>query len=209
MTYRVSCRPDSVLRKKPVKNFIAIVVAALLAACGHSSDPASPKADSASTKSASTGPIPTLVNGDFEQVAADGSIPGWTTLQHAGPQSYEMVIDPDGAYAGHGSFRMTRTQDQVYGTLSQDVAIAGAAGETIELSAMVKTKDVGPEGWKLMISGDRVHELSPAATGTSDWHRVSVRVQLPAATTGLTVGVTLLDKGSGWMDDVQLRAIAR
>ena len=185
-----------------MKNFIVIIAVGMLAACGNNADSARPNAGSASTTA-------TLVNGDFEQVAGDGSIPGWTTLQHAGPPSYEMVIDTQGAYAGRGSFRMTRTQDQVYGTLSQEVAITGKAGQTFELSAMVKTKDVGPEGWKLMISGERVREFSPTLSGTSDWHRVSVRVTLPAATTGLTVGVTLLDKGSGWMDDVQLRAIAR
>ena len=190
------------MRKKTVRKLIAIVAATMLASCGKSVESPGPRTEAASN-------VPTLVNGDFEQVAADGSIPGWTTLQHAGPPSYETVIEAQGAYAGHGSFRMTRIQDQVYGTLSQDVAIAGAAGETFELSAMVKTRDVGPEGWKLMISGDRVHELSAAVTGTTDWHRASVRVQLPAATASLTVGVTLLDKGNGWMDDVQLRAIAR
>ena len=178
------------------------MIAAMLAACGKHSESPGPAA-------AAPGNITTLVNGDFEQVAADGSIPGWVMLQHAGPPSYETVIESQGAYAGHGSLRMTRTQEQVYGTLSQDVAITGTAGETFELSAMVKTKDVGPEGWKLMISGDRVHELSPPATGDTDWHPVSVRVTLPALTNSLTVGVTLLDKGSGWVDQVQLKAIGR
>jgi hypothetical protein len=181
---------------------MVMIAVAMLTACRNSADSGSPKTGPAST-------IATVVNGDFEQVADDGSIPGWTTQQHAGPPSYEMVIDAQGAYAGHGSFRMTRTQEQVYGTLSQEVAIAGVAGETIELSAMLKTKDVGPEGWKLMISGDRVREFSPAATGDSDWHPVSVRVQLPVATNSLTVGVTLLDKGSGWIDQVQLKVIGR
>jgi hypothetical protein len=193
--------PGYTMRKEPVKNFIAIIAVGMLAACGKGADSAHPDAGAAST-------IATVVNGDFEQVADDGSIPGWVTQQHAGPPSYEMAIDAQGAYAGHGSFRMTRTQEQVYGTLSQEVAVAGAAGETIELSAMLKTKDVGPEGWKLMLSGDRVREFSPALSGTSDWHRVSVRVQLPVAVNSLTVAVTLLDQGSGWMDDVQLRAIA-
>jgi hypothetical protein len=185
-----------------VRNLIAIIIAAMLVACGKSVDSPVPKADAASN-------ITTLVNADFEQVADDGSIPGWIMQQHAGPPSYETVIEAQGAYAGHGSLRMTRTQEQVYGTLSQEVAIAGVAGETFELSAMVKTKDVGPEGWKLMIYGDRVRDFSPAATGDTDWHPVSVRVQLPAAANSLTVGVTLLDKGSGWIDQVQLKAIGR
>jgi hypothetical protein len=185
-----------------VRNLVAIIIAAMLVACGKSVDSPVSKADAASN-------ITTLVNGDFEQVAADGSIPGWVMLQHAGAPSYETVIEAQGAYAGHGSLRMTRTQDQVYGTLSQEVAITGVAGETFELSAMVKTKDVGAEGWKLMIYGDRVRDFSPAATGDTDWHPVSVRVQLPAAANSLTVGVTLLDKGSGWIDQVQLKAIGR
>jgi hypothetical protein len=185
-----------------VRNLIAIVVATMLAACGKSVESPGPTTGVASN-------ITNVVNGDFEQVAADGSIPGWTMLQHAGPPSYETLIEAQGAYAGHGSLRMTRIQEQVYGTLSQEVAITGVAGETFELSAMVKTKQVGPEGWKLMISGDRVQEFSPAATGDSDWHPVSVRVQLPAATNSLTVGVTLLDKGSGWVDQMQLKAVGR
>jgi hypothetical protein len=188
--------------EKTVRNLIAIVVVTLLAGCGKNVESPSPKMDAASN-------IPTLVNGDFEQVSADGSIPGWTMLQHAGPPSYETAIEAQDAYAGHGSLRMTRTLEQVYGTLSQEVAIAGKAGESYELSAMVKTKDVGPEGWKLMILGDRVQDYSAAATGDSDWHPLSVRVKLPAATNSLTVGVTLLDKGSGWIDQVQLKAIGR
>ncbi len=196
-------RPWFAAAEKTVRKLIAIIIiATLLAACGKSVESPVPKTDAASN-------IPTLVNGDFEQVAADGSIPGWVMLQHAGAPAYEMVIESQDAYAGHGSFRMTRIQEQVYGTLSQEAAITGTAGDIFELSAMVKTKEVGPEGWKLMISGDRVREFSPAATGDSDWHPVSVRVQLPAATNSLTVGVTLLDKGSGWIDQVQLKAVGR
>ena len=180
----------------------AFIIATMLVACGKTGDSSGPTAAAPSS-------VATLVNGDFEQVATDGSIPGWIMLQHAGPPSYETVIESQGAYAGHGSLRMTRTQDQVYGTLSQEVVVAGVAGETFELSAMVKTKDVGPEGWKLMISGERVREFSPASTGDTDWHPVSVRVRLPAATNSLTVAVTLLDKGSGWIDQMQLKAIGR
>jgi len=73
---------------------------------------------------------------------------------------------------------------------------------------MLKTKDVGPEGWGLMILTSQVREFSAKLTGTSDWQRVIVRAKLPPGTTSITIGATLLDSGSGWMDDVQLKAIA-
>jgi hypothetical protein len=179
--------------KSLVKNLIAIVGAIALAACAGNTDSTSAIA---------------LVNGGFEQTASDGSIPGWTMLQHVGPPSYEMVIEAEGAYVGHGSFRMTRTHEQVYGSLTQDVAVDKAAG-VVELSAMLKTRDVGPEGWKLMIQTAQASEFSTKLTGSSEWQRVTVRATLPPGTTSITIGVTLLDSGTGWMDDVALKTIAR
>jgi hypothetical protein len=187
------------LGKTLVKNLVAIMAALALAACNRSAEPG---------KAAEAGKSIAVANAGFEQIAGDGSIPGWNTLQHAGPPSYEMVIDTQGAYAGKGSFRITRTRDQVYGSIKQDVAVGSAVGEWIELSAMVKTKDVGPGGWKLMILGAKADEFSPAITGTSDWQRAKVRVQLPNGVATIAVGATLLDAGSGWLDDVQLHAVA-
>lgn len=176
-----------------MKNLIAVMAAIGLVACARNMDVESSLA---------------VVNGGFEQTASDGSIPGWTMQQHAGPPSYEMVVDDQGVYAGHGSFRMTRTLDQVYGSLTQDVAVDKVGG-VFELSAMLKTRDVGSEGWGLMLLTPQVREFSPKLTGTSDWQRVTLRATLPPGTTSVTIGATLLDGGSGWMDDVQLKAIAR
>ncbi len=176
-----------------MKNLILIVTALALVACGKSADP---------------GKSIALLNGDFERVADDGSIPGWTMVQHAGPRSYEMVVDAQGVYAGKGSFRMTRTQEQFYGSIKQDVAVGKFAGQWLELSAMVKTRDVGPAGWKLMVLGIDKGENSPAFTGTSDWQRATLRVQLPNGVSTISVGATLLDAGTGWLDDVQLKVVA-
>jgi hypothetical protein len=117
------------------------------------------------------------------------------------------VVDDQGTYAGHGSFRMTRTHAEVYGALTQDIAVDKAGG-VFELSAMLRSKDVGPEGWGLMILIPRLREFSPKLVGTNDWQRVTVRAKVQHGTTSVTIGVILLDGGSGWMDDVQLRAIA-
>ncbi len=176
-----------------MKKLILIVTALALVACG---------------KNADSGRNIAVLNGDFEQVASGGGIPGWTLVQHAGPPSYDMAVEAEGAYAGKGSFRMTRTVEQFYGSIKQDVAVGKFAGQWLELSAMVKTRDVGPAGWKLMILGIDKGEFSPAFTGTSDWQRATIRVQLPNGVSTISVGATLLDAGTGWLDDVQLNVVA-
>ena len=182
---------------------IAMLIAAavLLTACGDHSG------TGGNASSAAQGASIPIVNGDFEQTSADAPVPGWLALQHNGPPSYEMVIEPAAAYAGRGGFRMTRTHEQVYGTLAQDVRVPPSVGE-VELSAMLKSKDVGAGGWKLMLIAGALPEYSAPMTGTTDWQHVTVRAKIKPGTTSMRIGVTLLDTGTGWLDDVRLTVIA-
>ncbi|MEO8804208.1 MAG: hypothetical protein ABI304_11450 [Rudaea sp.] len=184
---------------------LSFVVA--LAGCGHE-NPATPSQTTASTKTV-TSNVATVVNGDFEQAASTGDFPGWQFLQHAGPKSYGVAIDSKVVFAGHGSFRITRTQPQVFGSLVQDLPIAGLAGKTVELSAMLKSSDVGVDGWKLFINGYTPNglEYSPGLTGTHDWQRDSVRLKITPQMQRLTIGVTLLDAGTAWVDNVQFHVV--
>jgi hypothetical protein len=190
---------------------LSILIALLLAACGRGAPQPQEAATAHVAKAAEQLRMPgsALANPDFEQTAADGSVPGWAKTQHAGPVSYDMRIDHEGAYAGRGSFHMTRTQPQVYGSLTQTLDARAYAGKTIELSAMLKTKGVGPRGWRLFINADMPGTLvySPVLKGDSDWTRESVRLNVPAKAHQLTVGVSLLDAGEGWMDNVELRPV--
>lgn len=190
----------------------------LLAACGNSGTPApkpaaqTPVAVAAKPESAPAASLPggTLVNPDFEQPAAlAGDIPGWNQLQHAGPRSYAMTVDSEDAYAGHGSFHMRRTHANFYGSLTQVLDAKNYAGKTVELSAMLKAHGVGPGGWKLFLNAQLPGSLkySNGLTGDADWKRDAVRLEVPAHATQLIVGVTLLDGGEGWMDDVALKVV--
>lgn len=195
---------------------LSMIAALLLVACGKSAPPAppaaaksvppAPAAKAAAATSQSSG---TLVNADFEQPAAEGSIPGWAMSQHAGPRSYEMRVDTVDPYAGHASFHMTRTQPQVYGSLTQSLDAAAYAGKTVELSAMLKTRGVGPRGWGLFVSADvpGALERSPGLTGDNGWTKDAVRLSVPGNARRLTVGVSLRDAGDGWMDDVTLKVV--
>ena len=156
------------------------------------------------------GSIP-LTNPDFEaKPGADGTIEGWSTSQHAGPTSYKLGVDRSVHATGAASFRIERIREQVYGMISQTVPISAHAGHTIELSAQMKTADVGPEGWQLMLTLTGVpnprHSAEPL-TGTQSFRKVTIRTQVPPGAQELEIAAILHDRGTGWLDDVHLRVV--
>ncbi|MCB1878124.1 MAG: hypothetical protein KDH88_19285 [Chromatiales bacterium] len=136
---------------------------------------------------------------------------GWRTTQHAGEIAYEFEIDSEDAASGEQSFRMTCTVQQVYGLIDQKVAIGPAEQpRKMHLSAKMKSKDIGPRGWMLVVNflGPRNAIISQVrsqhVSGTNDWKTVVLDKPIPDRTEALSVGVMLLDFGIGWVDDVQL-----
>jgi hypothetical protein len=148
-----------------------------------------------------------VANPGFEDAgAAADSVPGWTLSQHAGVRAYEMTLDQAAPYAGKASFRMKRTAPQIYGSITQEIAVGKYAGKTLELSAMARTEGVGPEGWVLVadLPGER---KTAAMTGTAGWRALRVRIEVPVGVQKLSIGAMLLDAGTGWLDDVKLRVV--
>jgi hypothetical protein len=175
------------------------VAALFLAACANPDSGAG-----GATRAIASVPVS---NAGFEEPGAPDRIPGWTLTQHAGVSAYEMTQDATAPFAGSASFRMRRTQPQVYGLISQEVLIDPHAGKTLELSAMARTKDVGPLGWVLYIDVPGSRETATPLTGTTDWQPVRVRLKVPAAVHKVSIGAMLLDGGTGWLDDVKLSVV--
>lgn len=152
-----------------------------------------------------------LINPGFEQ-ALDPTDrnKGWQLSQHAGVPSYEMEIDKKIFSQGKQSFRITRILEQVYGQISQVLRIPTAVGKTLNFSAMLRGKDVGKEGWMLVVNfldkeGYLVSQSrSNAIKGTTQWQRINIVEQIPARTFKISVGAMLLDAGTGWIDDATL-----
>jgi hypothetical protein len=192
-----------------MKAFPVLLCAAALVACNSPADSGKRAAAPAGRPAASAKGTSQIVNGDFEQTAGNGSIPGWDQLQHAGPKSYEMRVDAEGAYQGHGSFHMTRTHEQIYGSLVQSLDLSKYAGKTVQLSAMFKTRDVGPKGWMLYLSANLPGKVqfSQPMSGTNDWQAQSVQLTLPADAHRVTAGAFLKDAGDAWMDNVELKVL--
>ena len=169
------------------KFLIGLLIATLCAACGKNGG------DGASS-AAPAGETIAIANGDFEQPASGDDIPGWMLAQHAGVVGYKAMLDHDGAAHGQTSLRFTRTAPQVYGEMMQRLNLARYGGKTVELSAMMKSVDVGPKGWKLFIAGNVPGTLaySPGVKETTGWQRQSVQLKLPAQISDVAIGATLL-----------------
>lgn len=150
-----------------------------------------------------------IVNAGFEApVKRAGEIPGWTVIQHAGPPSYETAIDTKTRSEGAASFRIRRIREQVYGSIFQRVPVANLAGKTVELSAMLKTEDVGDKGWILQLTqtSGSVDRVSAAPlTGTTDFTRVTLKAKILAGTREVEIAASLRDGGTAWIDAVHLR----
>ena len=184
------------------KFLIGLLIATLCTACSKNG------ADGVSSAVPAGESIP-IANGDFEQPASGDDIPGWTLAHHAGVVGYTAALDHDGPAQGQTSLRFTRTEPQVYGEMMQRLNLAKYAGKTVELSAMLKCADVGPKGWKLFINGNLPKTLaySPGVKETTAWQRQAVQLKLPTQIGDVMIGATLLDSGTGWLDDVQLRVL--
>lgn len=151
----------------------------------------------------------TLNNPGFE--AARDAAPGWDVSQHTGAEAYEMAIDADDAPEGKHSFRMKRTNEQVYGLIEQMVPLPGGSqGKQLEVKAKLKTRGVGPEGWVIVVnfytpSRTIVRQVrATPLTGDSKWQEVSLRAPIPNQAHSISTGVMLLDNGTGWVDDVRV-----
>jgi hypothetical protein len=153
----------------------------------------------------------TLANAGFEEpVPRIGIIPGWIVSQHAGPLSYEMVVDDQVHAEGHASFRIKRVRAQVYGRIAQRVPIHNLDGKTVEISAMLKTEEVGNKGIVVQLTQEgRTTERATTdpVTGTQDFKQVTVQMKIAPGASELEVAATLRDAGTAWLDDVRVRVI--
>jgi len=197
---------------------LCLLAAAATGVFAQSATPsAAPSATAAPAKSQTNGQTIgqaiAIINPGFEEPATGARAPGWLTGQHWGPKrDYEWAVDTTVAAEGKASYRIRRLSPQAYGMIHQQVDVTALAGKTLELSAQLRTEDVGPEGWLLVVNIDSRHGIleqlrGTPVTGTTGWRRETLRFKLPAEATDVKLGVMLLDGGTGWIDDVALRSL--
>lgn len=174
---------------------------------------------------ATTAPI---VNPGFESTkpGVNGNPEGWATFQHAGPVSFDFVLDSGVKKSGKQSMRIKRIGPEVYGSASQVVPVGDMAGKTVRLSGWVRTeaepadgkggeapKGRGPGAGLLLIAvrGSSILESElmkkRQIRGTTPWTRYSIELAIPARATGVEIGVMHQGTGTVWIDDLELEVV--
>lgn len=143
---------------------------------------------------------------------AESNAGAWRLTQHTGVRAYRFERVKDDKTEGKQSMRVTRTAEQVYGSILQ--AVAGVEPGEYRLSADLKVKGVDGKGWSLKASvfeqggAFEVYD-SEVLNGDKDWQRVTVSFKVPQTQAGLSIGATLRGGGVAWIDNVRLERKAR
>lgn len=163
-----------------------------------------------------------IVNPGFESTkpGVNGNPEGWATFQHAGPVSYDFVLDSGEKKSGTQSLRIHKFGPEVYGSATQVVPAGAMAGKKVRLSAWVRTKDI-PSGREVRgagaalvlvaVQGSAILESEmmrgSKLRGTTPWTRHTIELAIPARATGVEVGAMLQGGGTAWIDDLELEIV--
>ncbi len=170
-----------------------------------------------SASPAASGAAARLANAGFETTAssAEGEVPGWVLMQHAGPKSYEFSVDESTAADGKRSLRIVNVGREPFGMAAQRVEAATLRGKTVRASAAMRTRAVSGRGAGLAVrveSGSHIiaHDLMRGRLlrGDNDWRRVEISIAVPAQATHIEIGAMLRGPGTLWVDDVRIESTA-
>ncbi len=154
-----------------------------------------------------------IVNPGFEspKPEAGARFDGWFTGQHAGPESYEFMIDEAVYHSGKQSMRIRNIGPEPYGLIDQPLPAEMLREKKVALSAWLKTEGTSGEGAGLTLramAGSVIlaHNFMQEnlVRGTQDWQRYTITLQIPEKTAKLEIGVMLQGKGTVWADDFEI-----
>jgi Periplasmic protease len=139
---------------------------------------------------------------------------GW--LVHASaPGNYRLGVDRSVAHGGMSSGHITARTDapEEFATLTQAIGAGDYRGKRVRFSAFVRSRAVtgGAQLWLRvdgnggMMAFDNMGRR--AITGTTEWTRVSVVLDVPSDASGLALGFLLQGGGEGWVDDAALEVV--
>lgn len=150
-------------------------------------------------------------------VAAAGSMSlppkGWIITGSA-PQQY--VFGTEKCANGKCAFIRARTDHPSgYGTLMQEIVADNYLGKRLRLSAMLKTADANRAQLWMRMDGPNHKMLGfynmddRPVTGTTNWKRYSLVLEVPQETKGIAFGMFLDGKGEVWAEDFRLEPVSK
>lgn len=149
-------------------------------------------------------------NPGLEKLTEDGKPLAWEPLIIGAPAQF--TTDEQTFHGGARSIRIDA--GEIARSYLRSAGIPVAAGEVVEISAWVKTRDVpAGQGTVILIAEfargtarGSVAKVDTAKTAP-DWQQITGRVTVPTACDTLRVRMGFsYSKGTAWWDDVQVRA---
>lgn len=146
-------------------------------------------------------------------------IPSGWWLSGSHPAEYEAGIDKTQAHSGTQCAslvnRATAPDVAGFATLMQEVSASNYAGTRIKMTAWIKTEDVkswaslwlsvyGPAG-RINVSFDNMCDRT--ITGTNDWNKYDIVLDVPEDATKLGFGTILAGIGQLWVDDFSFEEV--
>lgn len=135
---------------------------------------------------------------------------GWMAAG-SNPQDYEFTLDAKTFHSGSASglLKSKKEKPQGFGTLMQEFLAENYRGKRMKFSAFVKTEHV--EGWSglwMKVEGAGHDSLgfdnmkNRAITGTQEWKKYDVILDVPQESRLIAFGILLSGSGKVWIDDI-------
>ncbi|MBU6299670.1 MAG: hypothetical protein KJS68_15640 [Alphaproteobacteria bacterium] len=149
----------------------------------------------------------------FAADAARSPPKGWI-IAGSTPQQY--VFGTEKCANGKCAFIKAKTDTPSgFGTLMQEIAADNYLGKRLRLSAMLKTANASRAQLWMRMDGTDGKILGfynmddRPVTGTTDWKRYNLVLDVPEGTQDIAFGMFLNGKGEVWAEDFKLESVSK
>jgi hypothetical protein len=134
------------------------------------------------------------------------------------PKDYDMGKDSKTTHSGKASAYVHSNKESIggFGTLMQMVQADKFLGQRVRMIGYIKAENVtGWAGMWMRVDGkaDKTKSLSfdnmqnRSITGTTDWKKCEIVLDVPAESSAIAFGVLLNGTGKVWFDDVSFEKV--
>jgi C-terminal processing protease CtpA/Prc len=142
------------------------------------------------------------------------TVAGWSGNDLVGGE-YRVGLDRTVAHSGTSSGHITARSaaPDGFGMLAQSLRAEAYRGKRVRFSAYVKTRDVtGSAGIWMRVDGNGGalafdNMGTRPVRGTTDWHQVSIVLDVPSEADGFALGMLMTGPGQAWIDDASLEVV--
>lgn len=139
---------------------------------------------------------------------------GWRRAPSNSSNGYSIMVDTNTKHGGKTSatIKFTCGDENGFGSLSQVISADEYHGKRVRLSGWLKTENAKASGLWMRVDGNRRllgfdNMLNRPVTGTIDWKRYEVVLDVPPEAVNIFFGTIIDGKGQVWADDFKLEIV--